>query len=81
MLKIFNKEKFFFDIHRQPPFEEIQTISKGSRKIFFKLNDIDHYIRKDNFKGILILSTTRGLVTHSQALNLKLGGEAICLIK
>ena len=65
----------------QAPFEEIQTISRGSRKVYFKLNDVDQYIRKDNFKGILILSTTKGLLTHSQALKLKLGGEAICLIK
>ena len=68
-------------VQGQTPFEEIEIISKGSRKVFFKLADIDEYIKKDNFKGVLILSTTKGLITHSQALRLKLGGEAICLIK
>lgn len=67
-------------VQGQTPFEEIKVLSKGSRKIFFKLSDIDQFIKKDNFKGVLILSTTKGLLTHSQALKLKLGGEAICLI-
>jgi len=68
-------------VQGQSPFEEIKVISKGSRRIFFKLNDIDQLLRKDDFKGVLILSTTSGLLTHSQALKLKLGGEAICIIK
>lgn len=68
-------------VQGQAPFEEIKVISKGSRKVYFKLSDIDQFISRDNFKGVLILSTTKGLLTHSQALNLKLGGEAICLIK
>jgi len=68
-------------VQGQSPFGEIKVISKGSRRIFFKLNDIDELLQKDDFKGVLILSTTSGLLTHSQALKLKLGGEAICIIK
>ena len=68
-------------IEGQPPLEEIKTISKGSRRVYFKVNDIEVFIQKDNFISILILSTTSGLLTHTQALKLKLGGEAICIIK
>jgi small subunit ribosomal protein S8 len=68
-------------VQGRAPFGEIKVISKGSRRIFFKLNDIQEFIQKDNFKGVLILSTTAGILPHSQALNLKLGGEAICIIK
>lgn len=68
-------------VRGEAPLKEIKTISKGSRRIYLKVNQIDQLMKKENFKGVLILSTTRGLLTHSQALKLKLGGEAICIIK
>jgi len=68
-------------VQGQPPFGEIKLISKGSRRVFFKVNDIEKFIQRDNFNSVLILSTTSGLLTHSQALKLKVGGEAICIIK
>ena len=74
-------EIFLRYIQGEAPFDDINIISKGSRRVYFKVSDIEDYIQRDSFHGVLILSTTNGLLTHNQALELKLGGEAICLIK
>ena len=81
-VKDFQKGSIFLRyVGGESPLKEIKTISKGSRPVFFKVKDIEIFIQKDNFKSVLILSTTKGLLTHSQALKLKVGGEAICIIK
>ena len=55
-VKDFQQGKVLLRYTQGNPFEN-STISKKSKNLF-KLNDINNYIRKDNFKGILILSTT-----------------------
>ncbi|MFH1460982.1 MAG: 30S ribosomal protein S8 [Patescibacteria group bacterium] len=61
----------------QPAISSIKRISKPGRRI---------YLRKDELKpirqgyGLLILSTSQGLMTNSEAKKKGLGGEVLCEI-
>jgi len=56
------------------PFE-VKIISKPGRRIYCKAKDIRTLSRG---LGIVVLSTSKGLMTGKEALKKKLGGEVIC---
>jgi len=56
---------------------EIKLLSKPSRHIY--LNKGELYFPKGG-RGILILSTSRGIMTSKEAKKEKIGGEVICEI-
>ena len=72
--RIVIKLKYENDI---PRINEIKMISKPSRHIYFKNKRL--YLPKKG-KGILIISTSKGLLTSKEASKEKIGGEALCEI-
>lgn len=56
---------------------EIQRISKPGRRRYSKSSEIP---RIKNGRGIIILSTSKGIMTDSEARLQKLGGELICKV-
>ena len=63
------------DWNREPL--AIKRVSKPGQRIYIKNKDIKAV---KNGLGVLVLSTSKGVMTGEQALKSKLGGEAICEI-
>lgn len=61
----------------KPRIHDIRMISKPGRRIYFKKKDL--FPPKSGY-GILIVSTSKGLLTSKEAKKMNLGGEAICEI-
>jgi small subunit ribosomal protein S8 len=53
----------------------IQRISKPGRRVYSRVGSIPKVL---NDLGFSVLSTTRGVISDSEARKLKLGGEVIC---
>jgi len=62
---------------RESVIKEIQRISKPSRRVYVNRNEIP---RVKGGLGICILSTSKGIMTGSQARQQGIGGELICSI-
>lgn len=61
---------------------EITRISKPSKPIFSSYLTFNKYIPNLKFNnGIAIISTSHGLMSHYEAINLKKGGEILFYIK
>lgn len=56
---------------------ELNRVSKPSRRVYIKNNEIP---RIRGGLGISIISTSKGIMTGSNARNQKLGGEFICTV-
>jgi|LakMenE18May11ns_1017448.scaffolds.fasta_scaffold9957490_17 small subunit ribosomal protein S8 len=54
--------------------EEIRRVSKSSRRVYLKSTEIK------NYRGISIISTSRGVMSSAEARKKKLGGEVICQV-
>jgi small subunit ribosomal protein S8 len=52
-------------------------ISKPSRRIFYTYNDI---LKKASSRGALILSTSKGVLSSTDALGFRVGGEVLFFI-
>ncbi|MCZ2846313.1 MAG: 30S ribosomal protein S8 [Candidatus Bathyarchaeota archaeon] len=61
----------------KPRIHDIRMISKSGRRIYLKSKDL--FPPKSGY-GILIVSTSKGLLTSEKAKKMNLGGEAICEI-
>lgn len=61
----------------KPVITGIKRISKPGLRIYKKLKDLSPIL--DNF-GILILSTSKGIITNIKAKELGIGGEVLCYI-
>jgi len=60
----------------------INIISKPSNRIYWTLNFLSKNYRRHDFSTIYILSTSKGLLTHNDALLTKsFSGEILCKIK
>jgi len=55
----------------------LQRVSKPGRRMYKKWEKIPKVM---NGLGIAIISTSKGVLTDSQARNLKVGGEVICYV-
>jgi len=62
---------------KEPMIKEAKRVSKCSRRIYLKAKEL--YFPKLG-KGLLIVSTPKGILTSKKAKKLNLGGEAICEI-
>ena len=54
---------------------EIKRVSKPGRRIYFKRKRL--YLSKSGY-GMLVVSTSEGLLTSEEARKKNLGGEAVC---
>ena len=61
-------------IDKKPKINEVERISKQSRRVYFKMNDI-HKVR--NGMGLLVLSTPKGILSGKEARKEQVGGEAL----
>ena len=72
-------EQLFLDLKLKyedniPSFEDVKLISKPGRRIYLNKNEIKPV--KEGY-GILIVSTSKGIMTGEEAKRLGLGGQAI----
>ncbi len=61
----------------QPVIKEIKRISKPGRRVYSKATSIPKVL---NGLGLAILSTSKGVMSDSEAIKNNLGGEIICRI-
>lgn len=62
----------------KPVISKFKKVSTKSRRIYISVTEL---WRLNNAFGILILSTTKGLMTDKEARRLKIGGEVIAYIE
>lgn len=58
----------------KPKIAEVERISKQSRRVYFKMKDI-HLVRGG--RGLLVLSTPKGILSGKDARKEQVGGEAL----
>lgn len=79
-IKVFLKYKGW--LLKKSVFSTLTRISKPGKRIF---SNYRHFSIKCNYlkslKGIAIISTSAGIMTHFRAKKLKKGGEIICYIQ
>ena len=61
-------------VDKKPKIAEVERISKQSRRVYFRMKDI-HSVR--NGKGLLVLSTPKGILSGKEARKEQVGGEAL----
>jgi small subunit ribosomal protein S8 len=61
----------------QPVIKEIKRVSKPGRRIYSKATSIPKVL---NGLGLAILSTSKGVMSDSDAMKNNLGGEIICKV-
>ncbi|HMR73411.1 MAG TPA: 30S ribosomal protein S8 [Candidatus Saccharibacteria bacterium] len=62
---------------RSPVFTEIERVSKPGRRVYAGANDIP---KVKNGRGIVLISTSKGVMTGVEAIKQRLGGELICKV-
>ena len=75
-----NKKTIFVDLkyyEGQPVIREIKRISKPGRRVYSRATSIP---RVHNGLGLAILSTSKGVMSDSEAIKNNLGGEIICRV-
>ena len=55
-------------------FTELQRMSKPGRRMYVNVNDIP---RVTSGRGIVLVSTSKGVITGQEAVKLRLGGEVL----
>ncbi|MEX0639074.1 MAG: 30S ribosomal protein S8 [Balneolaceae bacterium] len=73
VLRLFLK----YDSYGHPVIREIKRISKPGLRLYCNSNEIP---RSLNGLGIVILSTSSGVMTDKEAMKLNVGGEILCSI-
>lgn len=63
--------------NRKPILTNLKRISKPGRRIYVNSKQVPQLL---GGLGILILSTSQGILTNKQARHLKIGGELLCSI-
>lgn len=66
-----------YDDRKKPVIREIRRVSTPGKRIYIQAADVKPY--KSNL-GIVILSTSRGVMTNKKAMKLNIGGEVICSV-
>ena len=75
-----NKKLLLVDLkyyEGQPVIREIKRISKPGRRVYSRATSIP---RVHNGLGVAILSTSKGVMSDSEAIKNNLGGEIICRV-
>lgn len=66
---------------KESSFSSIEQVSKPGRRVYIGYKDFINFKRQLNkTKGLLIISTSSGIMTHTKAENLKKGGEILFYI-
>lgn len=73
----FIKAVLNYDNKRNPAINRIDAISTPGRKVYSSYKNIP---RVKNGYGILIVSSSKGVITGKQARDNKVGGELICSV-
>jgi small subunit ribosomal protein S8 len=60
-----------------PTITEITRVSKPGRRVYAKAADIP---RVKSGRGVMIVSTSKGMMTGAEAIKQRLGGELICKV-
>lgn len=58
-------------------FTEIERVSKPGRRVYASVGDIP---KVKNGRGVVLISTSRGVMTGVEAIKQRLGGELICKV-
>lgn len=66
--------ELMYDAKGEPRIQGVKRISKPGRRLYAKVADI-HPIRYG--KGVMIISTPRGILSDAEARKLKAGGETL----
>ncbi len=66
-----------FEDGRNPVFTEIERVSKPGRRVYAGAGDIP---KVKNGRGIVLVSTSKGVMTGVEAIKQRLGGELICKV-
>lgn len=61
----------------EPVFTEIERVSKPGRRVYAGANDIP---KVKNGRGVILVSTSKGVMTGVEAVKQRLGGELICKV-
>ena len=61
----------------EPVFTEIERVSKPGRRVYASVSDIP---KVKNGRGIVLVSTSKGVMTGVEAIKQRLGGELICKV-
>ena len=64
-------------INDKPAAEKIERVSKPGRRVYVKKDDIPRVL---SGHGLAIISTSKGVMSGSNARKLNLGGELICKV-
>lgn len=62
---------------KNPVITEIQRVSTPGRRVYSSASEIPHI---KSGRGILLVSTSKGIMTDREARRSKLGGELICKV-
>ena len=57
--------------------QKLDIISKPSRRLYIKCRDLKPY---KNGMGLMILSTSNGVMSYRSAVKEKIGGEILCVV-
>ena len=76
------KKKFIqvvlkYDENGKPVVTEIKRISKPGRRIYKGKDEIKNF---KNGYGVMVISTSKGVLSNDEAYKLNVGGEVICTI-
>lgn len=62
---------------KNPTITEIARVSKPGRRVYAGAGDIP---KVKSGRGIMLVSTSRGIMTNNEAIKNRLGGELICKV-
>jgi len=68
-----------FNKHGVSLFRDVQIISKPSARVYYTVEKMRHIHMRNPF-SLIIISTSAGILSISEALTRGIGGEAICTI-
>jgi small subunit ribosomal protein S8 len=66
-----------YNANNEPAILQLKKISTPGRRVYIKAEDLKPVY---NNMGIMILSTSKGIITNKAAKQLNIGGEALCEI-
>ena len=68
---------FFHERHKKNKIWSFKHISKPSKHVFLSASDLWKFKKSH---GIIILTTSKGIISHQSALLQCIGGKALCII-
>jgi len=66
-----------YNLDGTPSFKEVKLLSKPNKKLFLSYTQL---IKITKGLGIVFISSNKGLLSHSNCIKSKIGGQALCYI-